>query len=171
MLIIMLCLIAVCFCACGELNSVIITHEDGRIEENVSISLDATAVLNAGYNVAELKREIRTDAINQATKMKNALNTKIDNHLLLVTDNETIEVLESYRNGISVLESYWQDDMFSISIVFDNVNVYMYYYNIDENVSVEMYEEKHFLYNKLYWYGNTMYICHTQMKIYDFYFK
>ena len=63
-LLLMLLFIAVSFCACGELNSIIISHEDGSIEESVTISLDANAVINSGYNVVELKRDIREDAIN-----------------------------------------------------------------------------------------------------------
>ena len=164
LIIFMLVIMSVCFCACGQVNSSIITNSDGSIEEIVSIQLDVEKVLQAGYTeIQALKDEISLDANVEALKMKEKLNNKINLHLLQTTDENTIKTLNSYIDGISVYESKWKDNKYTIRVVFENVEVYKYYYNISDSSKVIMYEEEHFLYNKVYWYGNTMYLKHREL--------
>lgn len=162
LLIFMLLVMAVCFCACGEINSMIITNDNGSIEEIVTITLDNEEILNKGYSVnqlLELKNSIKAEAKNQAKNMKDNLNAKIDLQLLTTTDKDTIKTLQSYYNGISAFEGE-EENVYSIKVVFKDINVYKYYYGISETSKAEMKEEKHFFYNKVYWYGSTMYIKH-----------
>lgn len=167
LLIIMLLIMSVGFCACGELNSSIITNENGSIDEIVTINLDAEKIEELGYSEVEienLKANIRLDALSEADKMKQNLNNKISMQLsMFELTNEAKEILNSYYNGITVKESNWSDNAYSIKVQFKNIDVYKYYYDIDDNITVTQYKEEHFLYNKIYWYGNTMYFKHREL--------
>lgn len=164
--IFLLLIISVCFCGCGQINSSIISNEDGSVDEIVNIKLDADKISELGYDeiqINELKLEIQTDAQTQALKMQQELNNKIILNLSITESKADKEILNSYYNGISVKESKWENNSYSIKIKFKNIDVYKYYYNIaDGNVSIR-YIEKHFLYNKIYWHGSTMYIKHRDL--------
>ena len=82
--------------------------------------------------------------------MKDELNEKIFNDLLLTTDDETISTLNDFKDGISIIKSDWKDNTYAIGIRFKNIDVYKYYYGISENTNVEIQTEEHFFYNKVY---------------------
>ena len=164
MIVFLLLIVSVCFCACGQINSSIISHADGSIEEFVTIELDIAKVINAGYlNVQQIKDEISTDAQREALTIKENLNIKVQQDLLLTTDENTIKKLNSYYNGIEAYENKWEDNQYTIKVVFKNIEVYKYYYNISDSGNVEMKEEKHFFYTKMYWYGSTEYLKHREL--------
>ncbi len=164
LIIFILIVMSVCFCACGQVNSSIISNADGGVEEIVSVELDVNEVLQAGYlDIQSLKDEISLDAKTEAVKMKEYLNNKIQLHLLQVESEEDKKTLNSYIDGISVYESKWKDNVYTIRVVFENMDIYKYYYNISDDNKVEMKEEEHFFYNKVYWYGNTMYLKHRDL--------
>ena len=78
LIVCLLLIVSVCFCACGQVNSAIITNEKGGIEEIVSVELDLNKVMQAGYlDVQILKDEISLDAKTKALEMKENLNNKI----------------------------------------------------------------------------------------------
>ena len=157
-------MISVCFCACGQVNSSIISNADGSIQEVVNIELDTVKAINAGYlKIQQLKDEISIDAKQEALKIKENLNKKIQVDLLLTTDEKQIQVLNSYYNGIEAFENKWNNNEYTIRVVFKNIDVYKYYYDISDDSKVEMKEEKHFFYTKMYWYGNTMFLKHREL--------
>jgi len=164
LIVFLLLIISVCFCACGQVNFSIISNADGSVEESVNIDLDVEKVVNAGYlNIKQLKDEISADSKKIALQMKKNLNNKIQFQLLQTTDEKTIKILNSYYDGIDAYENKWKDNQYTIRVVFKNVDVYKYYYDISDDSKVEMKEEKHFFYTKMYWYGNTMFLKHREL--------
>lgn len=167
LIILLLLIVSVCFCACGKINSSIITNEDGSIDEIVTIKLDIDQILEKGYsldNIEDLKTDIRIDAQKQANLMKQNLNDKVLLQLSIPDlDEETKNVLESFYDGITIKESNWKNNQYSIKVKFKNINVYKYYYDIKDDNSVEMKQEEYFFYNKVYWYGNTMFLKHRDL--------
>ncbi len=161
--ILMLMIIALSFSACAQVRIMTITNDDNTIDELVTISISTEEVLSAGYNVGELKLNIQTKSQEQAHLMKDALNQKIFNDLLKVGDEESVKILNSFKDGISVIKSDWKDNNYAIGIRFKNIDVYKYYYGIKENTNVEMQTEEHFLYDKVYYYASTMYVKHHDL--------
>ena len=151
-------IIALSFCGCAQVRAMIITNEDNSVEELVTITIVPEDVMKAGYNVKELKDDIMIKSQAQALEMKQALNEKIVHDLLLVSDEESVEVLNSFKDGISVIKSDWKDNTYAIGIKFKNIDIYKYYYGIKENTKTETQTEKHFFYDKVYYYASTMYV-------------
>lgn len=164
MLVLLLLVIALSFCGCAQVRAITISNDDGTVEELVTISLDTEAVVSAGYSVSELKIDIETKAKAQAQLMKDVLNQKVINDLFNVgTDLESANVLNSYKDGISIVSNNWKENDYVIGIRFKNIDVYKYYYGIKENSKPEMKEEEHFFYNKVYYYASTMYVKHHEL--------
>ena len=159
----MLFVVALTFSACAQVRVMTIINDDDTIDELVSVTIVPEEVLNAGCNLTELKLDIETKSEAQATLMKDKLNDKIFKDLLLVGDAESIKVLNSFKDGISVVKSAWKDNTYAIGIRFKNIDVYKYYYGISENTNVEMQTEEHFFYNKVYYYASTMYVKHHDL--------
>ena len=163
LVLLMLFVVALTFSACAQVRVMTITNDDDTIDELVSVTIVPEEVLNAGYNLTELKLDIETKSEAQATAMKDKLNNKIFKDLLLVNDEESIKVLNSFKDGISVVKSTWKDNTYAIGIRFKNIDVYKYYYGISGNTNVEMQTEEHFFYNKVYYYASTMYVKHHDL--------
>lgn len=161
--IVLFFIITISFSACAQVRVMTITNEDSSIDELVAVTIYPQSVIDAGYNVIELKRDIETKSSAQAQTMKDKLNNKITNDLFLVRDAESIAILNSYKDGISVIKSEWKDNTYAIGIRFKNLDIYRYYYNIKESINVEMQTEEHFFYDKLYYYANTMYVKHNDL--------
>jgi len=159
----LICIMMFCMTACSEIRVMTVTNTDGTIDEMVYVSLDVEAVLEAGYDIDEMKLDIRTNSINEAKSFVNALNNRVYSDLELTTDEDSRKVLESYVDGISVIISEWQNDNFMIGIRFKDVNVYKYFYQITENVQLEAKSERHFFYDRVIYYGNTMYLKHHDL--------
>lgn len=162
-ILLMLLIIALTFSACAQVRVMTITNSDDTIDEIVTVSLVAKDVVAAGYSVSELKNDITTKSQAQAQTMKEDLNEKIFKDLLLVRDEESIAILNSFKDGISVIKSDWNNDVYAIGIRFKNIDVYKYYYNIKEETKVEMQTEEHFFYNKVFYYSSTMYVKHHDL--------
>ena len=161
-LIFAIVLITISFSACAQVRAITITNEDDSIDELVTVSLDFNAVLEGGYNVENMKAEIETTSIRIATNMKDELNDKIMRDKLLATQ-ETREILNEFIDGIDVVKSTWKENTFAIGIRFKNIDVYRYYYDITSEIKKEMYTEKHFFYDKIYYYSSTMYVKHNAL--------
>lgn len=164
-LIFMLIILAFCFCGCASVNVLTITNLDGSIDEIISVKLDVEAILTEGYTLEEIKTDIYVDATNEINTMIATLNNKIEFDLTRTEDEETIDILNSYKNGMELICSnpIWQDNQITIGVRFKDVNVYKYYYNIVENSKIEYRIEEHFFYDKLYYYANTMYVSHGDL--------
>ena len=159
----LLIIVTLTFSACAQVRVMTITNEDNTIDELVSVSIDSQFIHNSGYNVEELKIDIETKSQAQAQTMVDKLNQKIFDDLFLVFDEETRITLNGFRDGISVIKSEWKNNTYAIGIRFKNIDVYRYYYAIKENVQPEIFTEKHFFYNKMYYYANTMYVKHHEL--------
>lgn len=151
------------FSACSKVRAMTITNQDNTIDEIVAITITPEDVMNAGYNITEVKQDIKDKSKQLAQLMINKLNEKILFDLMLVEDNESKEVLLSYKDGITIIENDWKENSYKIGIKFKNIDIYKYYYNIKENVKTETYKEKHFLYTKVYYYASTMFVKHYEL--------
>lgn len=162
--ILMLMVVALTFSACAQVRVMTITNADDTIDELVTVTIIPEEVLNAGYNVSELKLDIETKSKAQAQTMRENLNQKIFQDLIKVGNNEeTIKILNGFKNGIDVIKSDWNNNTYAIGIRFKNIDVYKYYYNISDNVETETYTEEHFFYDKVYYYASTMYVKHHDL--------
>lgn len=152
-----------CFSACAQVRVMTVTNENGSIDELVTVSLIVEDVLNSGYNLNELKVDIETNSVAKAQDMADKLNQKVFADLMLVRDQESINTLNSFKDGISVIKTDWKNNTYAIGIRFKNIDVYKYYYGITESSNVEMQVEEHFFYDKLYYYASTMYVKHHEL--------
>ncbi|MBR2969569.1 MAG: hypothetical protein IKC49_00765 [Clostridia bacterium] len=146
--------------ACSEIKVMNISNNDGTIDEMVYVSLDVEKLLEKDKDIEEIKLDIRNNSLQKANEFKYALNNRIDLDVMIIEDQESKDLLLSYKDGISIIINEWQNNRFSIGIRFKNENVYKYFYNITDDVIVEPKIDKSFFYNKLTYYGNTMYIKH-----------
>lgn len=162
-LILLLMIVTFYFTACAQVRVMTITNQDNTIDELVTITLNVEEIANAGYSVTELKQDIETNSISKAQEMVDKLNQKIFVDLMRVNDKESIETLNSYKDGVSVVKSNWQNNVYAIGIRFKNADVYKYYYDVKENTNIEMQTEKHFFYDKVYYYSSTMYVKHHDL--------
>ena len=155
--------IVLTFSACAQVRVMTITNEDDTIDELVTVTLSVEDIERAGYNTKKLKEDIETKSKAQAQQMADELNEKIIIDLLLVNNEESVNTLNSYKNGIDVIKSNWVEHTYSIGIRFKNVDVYKYYYGITENLETQIHTQKHFFYNKVYYYASTMYVKHHNL--------
>lgn len=163
LIILMLLMVALTFSACAQVRVMTISNDDGTIDELVTVTISPEEITSAGYSVESLKDDISRKSQAQAQAMKDDLNEKVLNDLLLVGNEETVIILNSFIDGISVIKSEWKNNTYAIGIRFNNIDVYRYYYNIKENVKVEMETEEHFFYNKVFYYSSTMYVKHHDL--------
>ena len=162
-LILMLLVIALTFSACAQVRVMTITNDDDTIEEVVTITINPEELDEYGYSYIKLKTNIEENSLSQAQQMANKLNDKINIDLLMVRDKESIDILNSYKDGIDVIKSDWKENTYAIGIKFKNIDVYKYYYQINDNLKTKTYTEKHFFYNKIYYYASTMYVKHHDL--------
>lgn len=155
--------ITITFSACAQVRVMTITNEDNSIDELVSISLNQEEVVKGGYNLGLLKLDIESNSKLQANKMIDKLNLKISNDLKKVSDQESIKILNSFVDGISLVSSKWENNVYVVGVRFLNIDVYKYYYDIDDEVKTKTYLDEHFFYNKVYYYANTMYVKHNDL--------
>lgn len=160
LILILLCTMIFSLTACSEIRVMNRSNDDGTIDELVFVSLNVEKVLEKGLNIEEIKLDIRNNSLAEANGFVDALNAKIDIDIMVMNDQESINLLNSYKDGITTIVEEWQDNKFLIGIRFKNENVYKYFYNITDDTKVEPKIEKHFFFNKLTYYGNTMYIRH-----------
>ena len=160
---IMLLVVVFCLSACSSVRAMTVTNEDGSIDELVYVSLNEEEIINAGYTLDEMKNRISVSSMNEAQQIVYNLNLKISIDIATTSDSETISILNSFKNGIEVVGNTWQDDMYVIGIRFKNSDIYRYYYNITNNSSSKTYTKKHFFYNKIYYYGLSMYVNYSDL--------
>lgn len=162
-LIFMLMVLAFCFCGCSSVTACVITNEDNTIDEFVSITLDTNAILESGRTILEVKNYIYDLSYSKAENMCDDLNSKINTHLFLGVTEETAKILNSYKNGMQVITSTWQDNNLTIGVRYSSPEIYKYYYNIEENTNPQYQIEEHYLYNKVYYYGYSIYVKHFSL--------
>ena len=150
------------FSACAQVRVMTITNTDNTIDEFVTVTLDQKAVNESGYDFEDVKLDIKTTSTTAAESMVEKLNKKINVDMLLA-NNDTKKILTEFYDGVSVVSSEWNSNVFAIGIRFKNIDVYKYYYNIQENTKTEMKTEEHFFYDKVYYYGSTMYVKHHDL--------
>ena len=155
--------VTLCFSACAQVRVMTVTNTDDTIDELVTVTILPEEVLSVGYNISDLKLDIETNSIAKAQDMADKLNEKIFADLLVVRDSESISTLNSFKDGISVIKSDWNNNTYAIGIRFKNIDIYKYYYGISENINVEMQTEEHFFYDKVYYYASTMYVKHHDL--------
>ena len=156
-------IVALTFSACAQVQVMTINNEDDTIDEIVTVTIVPNEILSAGYNVSELKLDIETKSEVQAENLKDKLNQKIFADLMSVKDEESRLTLNSFKDGIEVIKSEWNNNTYAIGIRFKNIDVYKYYYNISDNTKTEMLREEHFFYDKVYYYASTMYVKHHDL--------
>ena len=155
-------LITITFSGCAQVRAMTITNQDGSIEEQVFVSLDSKAIIEAGYEVDDVKNDISSTAVNEAKDMINKLNQKLDYDIFNAT-TETRQILNTFKNGIVVLSNNWENNEYVVSVKFKNIDVYRYYYGITEEPKIEYQTEEHFFYNKVSFSGSTMFLKHKDL--------
>jgi len=155
-------LITISFSGCAQVRTMTITNQDGSIEEQVFVSLDEKAIVEAGYTVSDVKDDISSVALREARAMINKLEQKIALDLFDATE-ETKQILNGFKNGLVVLSNNWEKNEYVVSVKFKNIDVYKYYYNIIEDTKTETQTEEHFFYNKISFSGSTMYLKHKEL--------
>ena len=179
LIVFMLLIMSVCFIACGqnevivqnkaEVSSAIINNLDGSVEEIVRINLNEQHLLDSGHNnneIKQIKNSIKIDAKNIAGLIRDSLNDKVYAKLSSpFVDANTKKVMEEYYDGIIVKEDDWKNNSYAIIIKFKTLNIYKYFYNITEVETVKMKQDEHFFYNKLFWYGNPMFLNNRNMYV------
>ncbi|MBO5954685.1 MAG: hypothetical protein J6Q13_01805, partial [Clostridia bacterium] len=155
-------LITITFSGCAQVRTMTITNQDGSIEEQVFVSLDSKAIVEAGYEVEDIKDDISSTAVNEAKDMINKLNQKLDYDIFNAT-TETRQILNTFKNGIVVLSNNWENNEYVVSVKFKNIDVYRYYYGITEEPKIEYQTEEYFFYNKVSFSGSTMFMKHKDL--------
>lgn len=160
--VMLLLCVTLCFSACAQVRVMTITNVDDTIDELVTVTIDYDAVVSAGYDFNELKLDIETKSKAQAQTMVDKLNQKVQLDMLVV-DDKSKEILNTYYDGLSVVSSKWENNVYAIGVRFKNIDVYKYYYGITEQTKTEFQVEEHFFYNKLFYYASTMYVKHHNL--------
>lgn len=169
--ILMICLLVVVtisFCACSSVRTMTITNADGTIDELVYISLDTQALIDAGYNnldIESMQTDITTTAMREASNIVDNFKQSIDDLLAFnfTMDFKTRTDLLNIRDGLEVVTSSWQDNTYVIGLRFSDINVYRYYYNITEEAEVQPTNEEHFLYTKVIYSGLNLYVNYSDL--------
>ncbi|MBR6778555.1 MAG: hypothetical protein IKM43_00160 [Clostridia bacterium] len=154
--ILLLFIVATCFCGCASVNVMTQQNDDGTIDELVYVTLNTDAIQSAGKSVELLKLDVDTEGKKQIDLIIEKFENKIMFDKLHATEEAKV-VLNSYVGGITPVKSQWQDNTCAIGIRFKSIEVYRYYYGITGNETITMQVEKHFLYNKMYYYAYSMY--------------
>ncbi len=160
---VLLLAVVLCFSACASVRTMTVSNEDGTIDELVYVTLNEEEIEAAGYTVDEMKNRISTSSLNEAQQIVYNFNMRISRDINSTTDSETIFTLNSFINGINVVGDSWEDDTYVIGIRFKNSNVYRYYYGISDESSTKTYTEEHFFYNRIYYYGLSMYVDYSDL--------
>lgn len=155
--IFLLLFVAISFSACASIEATTQVNKDGSIQEIVYITLDPNKIIESSENIEDIKSDITATARQETQKIISGYQNDIDAKIWLLSDPTEIEFLQSIRNGLTNLESEWTDNTYAISLKFENVDVYNYYYDIDTNESIGYFYERHFFYTKRYYYSTTMY--------------
>lgn len=169
--ILMICLLVVVtisFCACSSVRTMTVTNTDGTIDELVYISLDTQALIDAGYDnldIESMQTDITTTAMREASNIVDNFKQSIDDLLAFnfTMDFKTRTDLLNIRDGLEVVTSSWQDNTYVIGLRFSDINVYRYYYNITEEAEVQPTNEEHFLYTKVIYSGLNMYVNYSDL--------
>ena len=169
--ILMICLLVVVtisFCACSSVRTMTVTNTDGTIDELVYISLDTQALIDAGYDnldIESMQTDITTTAMREASNIVDNFKQSIDDLLAFnfTMDFKTRTDLLNIRDGLEVVTSSWQDNTYVIGLRFSDINVYRYYYNITETTEVQPTNEEHFLYTKVIYSGLNMYVNYSDL--------
>jgi len=161
MMILLLFVVTITFCACAEVRMMTIDNSDGTIDEIVTITLNDEEISQAGVDKNELTDNIEDMARKTSVQLNDILNAKIEKELVdrgLVYDSK----LNSYLNGISALEGVWEESTFTCGIRFKNYNVYKFFYGIDDSVKSEPIKEEHFFYTKIIYKSITKYAVYGE---------
>ena len=169
--ILMICLLVVVtisFCACSSVRTMTVTNTDGTIDELVYISLDTQAIIDAGYDnldIESMQTDITTTAMREASNIVDNFKQSIDDLLAFnfTMDFKTRTDLLNIRDGLEVVTSSWQDNTYVIGLRFSDINVYRYYYNITETTEIQPINEEHFLYTKVIYSGLNMYVNYSDL--------
>lgn len=161
--VLLLLLVAILFSACSQVTIMTVSNDDGTIDELVSVNLDRDKILDKGYDIDIIKRDIERASVNEAKQIVYQFNSQVQSDMILNLNPEAQLILASYMNGIDVIGNKWEEDSYHIGIRFKNIDVYRYYYGITEAVAPTMETEEHFLYDKVSYKSYTMYVNYTEL--------
>ena len=127
--ILMICLLVVVtisFCACSSVRTMTVTNADGTIDELVYISLDTQAIIDAGYDnldIESMQTDITTTAMREASNIVDNFKQSIDDLLAFnfTMDFKTRTDLLNIRDGLEVVTSSWQDNTYVIGLRFSDI--------------------------------------------------
>ena len=161
-MLIILCNIVI-FSACSKIQTMMIVSDDGPVEETVLVEFNQTEIELAGISYSQVVKDVEDVANAQIDFMIDTLNDKVNKDLMLLDDEESVEIVSSYYNGIEKIVQKKDVNKLFISAKFKSVDVYKYFYNIKSSSKVEQHIEEHFFYDKVYYYSNTSFLKHYEL--------
>lgn len=166
MLIFMLIIISMSFCGCAEIRAMTTVNEDKTIDQCVYVTLKENEIRNAGYNLALVKKDVSDEAFAEAVDIKQQFINNINMQIMsyqLSGDLETVNTLQSFANGLSIIGNKWTDNKYGIGLRFANSDVYRYFYGITTDNTDNRQYEKHFFYTKVIDTGSTLYLRYQSL--------
>ena len=151
-------IVAICFCACAQVNASTIFNDDGSIDELATITLDRQKFIDAGYdynNYLELQEYIASTASEKVNEIISNFNAKV---MLDIKNQANWRKLSKTKNT-----GVWVGDSFKIGLHFEDYRAYKFYYGITDETSSEPTIEKHFFYDKVISKGYTMYASYNSL--------
>lgn len=150
----------ICLTGCSSVRAMTVKNEDGSIDELIYVSIDSEILLSKEYDIDAVKEDISNTGYSEARQVmidfQNKITSYIETNYSSLTQ-ETKAILFSYSNGLSVVGNRWQDELYVVGIRFADINVYKYYYGITGNEEENKVEEEHFLYNRIYYFSDSLY--------------
>lgn len=169
-LAIMLILLCICLCGCANVNFVTYHNQDGSIHEYVNLVIDENELTKLGYNINNVKMEIKTNSHYEANSLIDLYHNKITHEYQsqrLTNDEYTL-----YYNGISLIEQDWNNGEYLIGLSFNNSAIYKKYYELLNGISFNTQPKvvEKLFYTKTYYYGTTNYGDYSIFnRIYNYY--
>lgn len=157
------------FGACAQIDAVLTANLDGTIDEYVKISIDTEEIVAAGLSPIEVRVDILEKAQQTVDIFRSALITKCNNDLETETDPDRVFMLKSFRiDGITQIGGeQWDGKELTVGIRFKNFEVYKYFFDIPDDNETEEFTERHFFYDKIYYYSRNLYSVYSGAGFYS----
>ncbi len=167
---IILILLSICLCGCASVNLVTYHDSNGMIYEYVYINIDEQILSSHGYDIENVKLEIKTNAYTEASKLLN----EYHNTLAMEYQRENISS-EEYTllyNGVKPAQEDWKNNTYSIGFKFNNSTIYKKYHELMNGLTFKNNSKqiKKLFYTKTYYYGTANYGDYSIFnRIYNYY--
>lgn len=143
-------------CGCAQVNFVTYNHSDGSIDEYIQLNLNSKALIEHGYNPAQVMLEIKTDSYTEANLLLEYYQDKLSIELKLGNLNNA-EYTELFY-GVKIFEEERENNEYVIGFNYATSSIYKKYYELVNNVvftNSPPEQVKKLFYTKTYYRGTT----------------